>query len=217
MIDNIREKFYKETFANIEDKKRKRIMKTAISQFAKSGYSASSINHIAKEAGISIGSMYSYFETKEDLFLQVIDMGNTILLRVLDEIKSVEGDIFNILKELLKISIKYSKTHKELVQIYLSASTEELSFLSKRLTNRLESDFVKFYISLIDTAKEKNEIRKDIDTRIAAFYIDNLVVMLQLSFSTSYHSIRLNNYLGQNINNNDLVEKIIKMIRRSIK
>ncbi len=43
------------------------------------GFSAANINVMAKNAGISIGSMYNYFESKENLFLAVVDYGYKVL------------------------------------------------------------------------------------------------------------------------------------------
>ena len=51
-------------------KKKKEIMEAAISVFSKAGYHRSKIKDIADEAGVGKGTVYEYFETKEDLFLQ---------------------------------------------------------------------------------------------------------------------------------------------------
>ncbi len=48
------------------------IMDTALEHFANEGYFATTINHIAKHAGISKGLMYNYFESKEALLKAII-------------------------------------------------------------------------------------------------------------------------------------------------
>ena len=48
---------------------RRRIMDSALSEFARQGYGASSVNTICASGGISKGIIYHYFKTKDDLFL----------------------------------------------------------------------------------------------------------------------------------------------------
>jgi AcrR family transcriptional regulator len=53
-----------------EDKSRRRgeIMTAAKTVFARSGFYATTIAHIAKEAGLAYGSVYWYFDSKDELF-----------------------------------------------------------------------------------------------------------------------------------------------------
>ncbi len=60
-------------FREIREEKRALIMETALEHFAEKGFSETTINHIAKRAGISKGLMYNYFESKEALLTEIID------------------------------------------------------------------------------------------------------------------------------------------------
>lgn len=48
-------------------------MNVALEHFANHGYHHTSINQIAKQAGISKGLIYNYFENKEDLLSEIIN------------------------------------------------------------------------------------------------------------------------------------------------
>lgn len=52
--------------------KRKLILEAAVKVFARSGFSAATVNEVAKEAGIANGTVYLYFSTKTELFIQTI-------------------------------------------------------------------------------------------------------------------------------------------------
>ena len=52
---------------------RRRIMDSALNEFSKQGYGASSINTICSAQGISKGIIYHYFKTKDDLFLACVE------------------------------------------------------------------------------------------------------------------------------------------------
>jgi len=58
----------KELFLKISEEKRQRIYDAAIHEFLKNGYDNANTNRIAKNANISIGSLFKYFENKEDIF-----------------------------------------------------------------------------------------------------------------------------------------------------
>jgi AcrR family transcriptional regulator len=52
--------------------RRLRIMETALDLFAGKGINGTSSNEIARKAGVSIGTFYSYFENKKTLFLEIL-------------------------------------------------------------------------------------------------------------------------------------------------
>lgn len=57
-----------------------RIVRAAAVRFAESGVEAASLRSIAKDAGTSIGMVYYYFPTKDDLFLAVVEEAYAALL-----------------------------------------------------------------------------------------------------------------------------------------
>lgn len=59
-------------FQEIREEKKTLIMDVALEHFANEGYFKTTINHIAKHAGISKGLMYNYFESKESLLSEII-------------------------------------------------------------------------------------------------------------------------------------------------
>ena len=53
------------------NEKRKAILAAAERVFASSGYASATVEAVAEDAGVAKGSIYNYFESKEDLFVQV--------------------------------------------------------------------------------------------------------------------------------------------------
>lgn len=51
--------------------KEKQILEAGINQFSKFGFKKTSIDDIAKAAGVGKGTVYNYFSSKEELFLRV--------------------------------------------------------------------------------------------------------------------------------------------------
>jgi len=53
--------------------RRRRIQAAAREVFAERGYAKASIEHIAKQAGLSVGAIYLYFRSKEDLYVSLLE------------------------------------------------------------------------------------------------------------------------------------------------
>jgi len=98
-----------EQFEEIRVNKKALIMDAAMDLFANEGYHPSSISKIAKKAGISKGLLYNYFDSKEDLLVQIMTAGLKKMLSVFDpnndgvlseeEMVNFISDIFDMLKE----------------------------------------------------------------------------------------------------------------------
>lgn len=54
--------------------KKEEIMQSAIQLFSKQGFQATSVQEIAKSCGISKATLYHFFESKEEILIQVIDV-----------------------------------------------------------------------------------------------------------------------------------------------
>ncbi|MGI5854015.1 MAG: TetR/AcrR family transcriptional regulator [Bacillota bacterium] len=209
--------FYKNTFEKIPPEKKDKVFTVAIAEFAAMGYNATNINVIAQKADISIGSLYSYFSSKEDLFLAVAEKGHELLGKALAELHPEEGTVFEVIERLLHITVNYAEQHTDFCHIYIDLSTEILSGLSERLSDSVETNYANVYKELLTRAKEKGEVRADLDVPMAAFFLDNLVVMLQLSVASSYYRSRIKLYLGEDgaQDREQLIAGLMKLIKNS--
>jgi AcrR family transcriptional regulator len=183
-------RFHSKTFDRIDPERKATILRVAMTEFAAKGYAATGINDLARKAGISIGSLYSYFASKQDLFLAVIDMGSDLLKRELDEIDLSAG-FFACYEALLWKARNAADLFPELNQIYLDSTTQGMSQLAARLSNRLEAVTAELYRKMFDAGIASGELRADVDSGYAAFCLDNLLVMFQFAYSSDYYRDRL--------------------------
>jgi len=81
--------------------RREALVQAAADLFWKRGYSASSIAHVARAAGVPVGNVYYYFKTKADLAMAVAEMfvGQTEAL--VEEVSVSEPDPRRRLKTLI--------------------------------------------------------------------------------------------------------------------
>jgi len=214
----LKEQFHEKTFEKIAPEKRERIMNVAIKEFSSKGYSAASINTIARDAGISIGGMYRYFKSKEALFMTVMDWGYVLLEEALTKILHMEGDLFERLEALLHTSMEYARNYREINQIYLGVSTEGLSSLAKQISLKMEGITARFYHDFLKDGQAKGLIRQEVNPGILSFCLDNLVMMVQFSYASDYYRERLKIYAGDGMIEDDdqLISGIMDFIRHGL-
>ena len=212
---NTSEKHYKEAFGKISSEKQKKIFEAAVAEFAGKGFSSANINVIAKNAGISIGSMYNYFESKDNLFLAVVDYGYKELEAAISSADLEKGDIFDKFELLTRLAQKFSKAHPELNQIYLDLASQGLFHLSKKLSRQVESITALFYRAIMADAKKQGKVDSGIDEYVTSFCLDNLLLLLQFSYSSEYYKERMKIFAGDDALEND--EKMVRGIMRFIR
>jgi AcrR family transcriptional regulator len=73
-------------FENLDDELKARLMEVAAEEFSLNGFKEASLNQIIERVGISKGSIYYYFEDKEDLYVATL---HHALSEMEDEIRQI--------------------------------------------------------------------------------------------------------------------------------
>jgi Transcriptional regulator len=206
---------HNETFTKISEEKRNMILQTAINEFSEHGFQNANINIIAKKSGISIGAMYSYFNSKEALFSTIVNYAVETLKSVLDEIMLSEGDFIVKIEKIIKAAQLNSRTNVLFTKLYGQLTAENRSDLIAQIVSDIESVSAGLYASLLEQAQKENKIRGDIDPRLLAFFLDNLLITLQFSYACTYYQERMKIYIGEeNLENESLVaDQLFKLIK----
>src|SRR5678810_279055 len=81
------------------------ITAAALEVFVERGYAGSRLEDVATRAGVSKGTLYLYFDNKEELFKAVVREG---LVSPIAEIRGVidqfEGSTFELMRKMLSVS-----------------------------------------------------------------------------------------------------------------
>jgi AcrR family transcriptional regulator len=183
----------KQTFYNLPEKKREKILSASMEEFASAGYDLSSIQKIIKASGIPRGSFYQYFEDKADLFeevMVVIAKRKMVYMQpVLD--RNDEFGLFGILKELAKAGVEFGMNNPEAFQIAKGLSSSKTldlkSFVIKfreRILERLDITEESLYYTAIQNSMKWGEI----DSRYSFETILRYSNMVLESMSEQYWS-----------------------------
>ncbi|BCH58301.1 TetR/AcrR family transcriptional regulator [Agrobacterium vitis] len=98
-------------FAAGEDPaKRDQILDGAKRAFMKHGFDAASMNDVTREAGVSKGTIYVYFQSKEDLFAALINNQKQKFAASMRDILAEETDLQNAMRNYAKAFTQYILT-----------------------------------------------------------------------------------------------------------
>ena len=218
-MDSQKMQFHKEAFDKIPEAKRKRVLDAATDEFATYGFENTSIQQIAKRAEISVGSVYKYFENKDELFAMVVKENLSLLEELLLHHSSSDEDVMVKAESVLKELLKFSKKHPQLIKLYCAITTGNNTEFSRLLAQRVESISAKVYTEVIEKAQLSGDARKDIDPKFFAFLLNNVFMMLQFSISCDYYKERFKVYMGEDVENKEefIIEQTLKFIKAAFK
>lgn len=91
----------KQTFLNLPDEKKEKIIKALKKEFSRASLKDSLVSNIIKDAQIPRGSFYQYFDDIEDSFYFIVDeYSKKIKKFLLDSITKNKGDIISSYRDL---------------------------------------------------------------------------------------------------------------------
>lgn len=208
------EKHNKEAFDKISKERKQLLLEIGVEEFANKGFDGANINIIAKRVGISVGLMYKYFNTKEDLFLTCVNHGMEILEGVLREIMNSDEKLLKKAEELIRAIQNHSKQNGSYIRLYNEITGEKSSANIKLIAREMEGVSARIYSSLIAQAQADGDIRQDCDPKLFAFFLDNLLTSLQFSYTCDYYRERFKIFAGVDILDDDelVIQQLLKFI-----
>ena len=168
-MTSVREKKKRET--------RQAIMQAAITLFAEKGFEKTSIEELAKTAGIGKGTIYGYFQTKNDILHAFCE----------DELESLHQELTSnadqeipLLQQM--VAIYMSEFHKiienrEFARLFLRQTTFPRNVdLERHLVH--EDNYFKLLFPLLEKAQERGELRRDVELLYITGHFHGLYLML---------------------------------------
>lgn len=159
--------------------KRNQIKQTALYLFSIKGYHKTTSNEIAKEAGLSIGTFYSYFADKKDIYEElVLDLYRKVLSD-LPEISILENtspyDFVRSYVQIVMDSHNYLSTFQHEVSL-LAEQYEEFHILEKNFRSHITT-------KLMSVLLEYPALLRITDYKLAS-------MMIQTSIEAFIHETR---------------------------
>ncbi|HBG5895258.1 TPA: TetR/AcrR family transcriptional regulator [Clostridioides difficile] len=189
------------SFTEIEkDNIRKRLISECEINWSKYGYKKTNIDELCSKSGIAKGSFYTFFDSKEKLFFEVLNGIQNRLISSVDEILSNMPQKEGFAKALKMLYRLYDKNPF----LYSPTNTDYITLLNKipkEMLSQLEYSNVQSFYSLIERHNLKLKIEKE-----KAFGVCNaLLSSLLLKEDIGYDYIEVFDFMVDN-----LVEHILE-------
>jgi TetR/AcrR family acrAB operon transcriptional repressor len=151
---------------------RRQVMEAALRVFSQNGYSSTTLDDIAREAGVTRGAIYWHFSNKADLY-------NTLVAEVSGRVSPIvvvaleEGDtVLGVLRDVFVRLLSYLEEDEEFcaVQELVLFKTAVTPEMEEGLRKKVEGirQMVEMLTAVIERGIEAGEVRSDVKPRDAA-------------------------------------------------
>ena len=165
----------KDTFNNLPEEKRERILNLAIKEFAEHPYAVASISKIVREARIAKGSFYQYFKDKNALYQYLIELALDEKLKLVKDLPALKNNtgLFGYLRWQFLTEVFFEIKHPYLAQISYRAFVEGLQ--SEEMAEELQRrGTTQFFKQLITQGLMHGNVAPWVDPDVAAFIMEIL-------------------------------------------
>lgn len=177
----------KQTFYNLEKDKKDRLIEACLEEFSSYTFTDSSINRIIKNAEISRGSFYQYFEDKEDCYMEVLGMIAQEKYALFKDVVSYESHgVFDDNLNMLKQVRVWMEAQPRYYKIGILMQKDDSDFIRK--LNEKNPSMKDYFIYLIKKDQDKGLIRKEIDPNLLSEVLTSTSqkILLELFMNKEY-------------------------------
>lgn len=149
---------------------RSEILDVAARLIVEKGYSACTMRSISKELNIKAASLYYHFRSKDDIVVEIMNIGTAMLLNeVKGKVSTMpEGSSF---KDRLYISVQTHITCKLNLVTPFMRVYEHLPPVIKKQSRSMRRNYTKLWINLIESGKASGDVRTDLNTTVFVTFL----------------------------------------------
>jgi len=168
------------TELNLEQDVRKdRILEAALNEFASKGYHKASTNAIVKEANVSKGLLFHYFQSKRDLFITIYKRAyETILHEIFEHVNFSNRDVLWRLEVSTIERVNAHRKHELLTKFFITNERLERDGIKEDI-NQIRKDYVnQFYQKMfhdIDYYLFKEHLNLNDALQVIKYTIDRIL------------------------------------------
>jgi TetR/AcrR family fatty acid metabolism transcriptional regulator len=145
-----------------KEEKKQRIMDAAVKILARQGYNDATVSQIAKEAKVADGTLYLYFENKDDLLVRIFhEITDRFIKEGLEIIDQVESPIEK-LKAIAGLHLKNLGSNEDLACVFQIELRHNAKHM-KRFSETKLREYFRIIENVIRDAQAAGQIRKDLN------------------------------------------------------
>jgi len=140
--------------------KKKAIIETSLKLFSTNGFHRTTIPDIAKSLNMSVGNLYNYFPSKDELAKEIIKYTSDFLGLKIREINSLQTSSKNKIEKIVTLYFKMAKERPEMIDYFLRVYLSHREIFKNGCEGMIcVSSFVTEIMIFFDNGVEKGELR----------------------------------------------------------
>lgn len=174
------------TFRRLDYPRQLTILKSVLAEALESGPSSINIKSVARRAGVSVGSLYQYFGNRERMLECVFELSVNVSrdFCVVLSPALVDQPMSQALENYVQQVIEIGKAEPALVTLWSKAAYEGDQAISIRWVRPISSAIRGMLRTILMSARDKGELRADIDIEAATAVLDALTAAF---FDSIFH------------------------------
>jgi AcrR family transcriptional regulator len=142
---------------SLVEKRRQQILHAAIQLFREKGFHRATTREIATAAGFSIGTLYEYVRTKEDVLYLICDSIFIKVMEVFDSLPYQDVMLDQLEKSIAAYFMLVDSMHNEFIIMY--QETKSLPNDAKRYVIKRELEMVGFFEQILHSCIDVGELQ----------------------------------------------------------
>lgn len=166
--------------AGLREQKKKQtkaaILDAALTLFSRKGYDNTSIEELSRAAGIGKGTIYTYFNTKSEIFLAFCEEQLEFVYKELAEKSDVRAPLIQQLLTMFMGEFQFISRNKEFGRILM----REMVFPKELTVDRsreLDNKYIDLLVPMFKEAQSKGELRTDLELILVTGHFYALYIM----------------------------------------
>jgi TetR/AcrR family fatty acid metabolism transcriptional regulator len=150
-----------------KERKRQKILTSAIKVFAKKGFYKTRIKEIAKLASVADGTIYLYFKNKDDILISIFDDRIDKLNEKMEEISQGELTSSEKIRQIIELQLGNLRGHRDLAEVITINLRQSNRFLKQYAAPRFNR-YLDIMAQIIKEGQDKGEFISDLPPRVLA-------------------------------------------------
>jgi len=140
---------------------RERILATAVQLFSRHGLEGVTVEHIADVADLGKGTIYNYFQTKEEIVVAYMVEKELKIQEKLAQLANSRGSLVAILTKYLQLQFRLKRPHHRFVRVFLAQMflrTQQFLPAMTAMQKQIDANLN----ALFRTLQSRNLVRRDV-------------------------------------------------------
>ena len=150
-----------------KEKKRQRILSSAIKVFSKKGFYSTRIKEIARAASVADGTIYLYFKNKDDILISIFNDRFRKLNTKMEEIADEPIESSEKIRRIINLQIGSVRGHRDLAEV-LTVNLRQSNRFLRQFAAPQFNRYLDIMAQVIREGQDRGEFTSDCSPRIVA-------------------------------------------------